>query len=181
MGNKKVKLPITISALISTVNSVQNGLGDFEKISEIIKIKFILKEVIKKGEKMGKKNFEKKQNENLEIKNITKNTFELNMIEEYKKNRNLKDINLKNGKNLIENLKEKFKDFQEIYNLISVYLVDDRISLYFDKNEIYFIFSEKLLTTNIRDSSSFEEIDDYIIENSKKNNTVHRICKLYLF
>ena len=175
MGNKKVKLPITISALISTVNSVQNGLGDFEKISEIIKIKFILKEVIKKGEKMGKKNFEKKQNENLEIKNITKNTFELNMIEEYKKNRNLKDINLKNGKNLIENLKEKFKDFQEIYNLISVYLVDDRISLYFDKNEIYFIFSEKLLTTNIRDSSSFEEIDDYIIENSKKNNILFKI------
>ena len=175
MSNKKRKLLVAISALVSTVNSVQNGLGDFEKISEIIKIKFILKELIKKGEKMGKKNFEKKQNENLEIKNITKNTFELNMIEEYKKNRNLKDINLKNGKNLIENLKEKFKDFQEIYNLISVYLVDDRISLYFDKNEIHFIFSEKLLTTNIRDSSSFEEIDDYIIENSKKNNILFKI------
>ena len=43
MGNKKRKLSVAISAFISTVNSISN----VEKITEIIKIKFILKEVIK--------------------------------------------------------------------------------------------------------------------------------------
>ena len=37
MGNKKRKLSVAISALVLTVNSVQNSLGDFEKIREIIK------------------------------------------------------------------------------------------------------------------------------------------------
>ena len=30
MGNKKRKLSVAISALVLTVNSVQNSLGDFE-------------------------------------------------------------------------------------------------------------------------------------------------------
>lgn len=33
MSNKKRRLSVDISALVSTVNSVQNGLGDFEKSS----------------------------------------------------------------------------------------------------------------------------------------------------
>ena len=64
MSNKKRKLLVAISAFFSTVNSVKNGLGDFEKISEIKKKKLILKKIKKKGKKMGKKNFEKKKNEN---------------------------------------------------------------------------------------------------------------------
>ena len=56
MGNKKRKLSVAISAFISTVNSISN----VEKITEIIKIKFILKEVIKTREKMWKKSSAKK-------------------------------------------------------------------------------------------------------------------------
>ena len=75
MGNKKRKLSVAISALVSTVNSVQNSLGDFEKIREIIKIKFILKELIKKREKMGKKSSEKKAKR--EFENFEKNKIEV--------------------------------------------------------------------------------------------------------
>ena len=75
MGNKKRKLSVAISALVLTVNSVQNSLGDFEKIREIIKIKFILKKVIEiKREKMGKKSSAKKVKK--EFESLEKNRIE---------------------------------------------------------------------------------------------------------
>ena len=92
MSNKKTKLSVAISALVSTANSVQNGLGDFEKISEIIKIKFILKEVIKKREKMGKKSSAKKARK--ESESLEKNKVEVIEIRENKEIP-IQDINLK--------------------------------------------------------------------------------------
>ena len=127
MGNKKVKLPITISALFSVVNSTQNGLENFEKISEIIKIKFILKKVIKKREKMGN------------IKSI-----EINKFEKLKKFRDLNSLKLMN-----KDKSDKFKDFQEIYSLITKCIKNtNRKWLYSQKDKISYVFSQNRLITS---------------------------------
>ena len=149
MGNKKRRLSVAILALVSTVNGIQNGLENFEKISEIIKIKFILKEVIKKREKMGKKSSAKKvkkEFESLEKNRIEKieeistqdiNLKELKKYEKIKKFRNLEKVNIIYS----NNEKDKFKDFQEIYNLINIKLeVKNKKWIFSQKDNIYYIF-----------------------------------------
>ena len=156
MGNKKRKLSVAISALVLTVNSVQNSLGDFEKIREIIKIKFILKELIKKREKMGKKSSEKKAKrefESLEKNRIEKieeistqdiNLKELKKYEKIKKFRNLEKVNIIYS----NNEKDKFKDFQEIYNLINIKLeVKNKKWIFSQKDNIYYIFPYDFFVT----------------------------------
>ena len=156
MGNKKRKLSVAISALVLTVNSVQNSLGDFEKIREIIKIKFILKELIKKREKMGKKSSEKKvrkEFESLEKNRIEKieeistqdiNLKELKKYEKIKKFRNLEKVNIIYS----NNEKDKFKDFQEIYNLINIKLeVKNKKWIFSQKDNIYYIFPYDFFVT----------------------------------
>ena len=156
MGNKKRKLSVAISALVLTVNSVQNSLGDFEKIKEIIKIKFILKELIKKREKMGKKSSEKKvrkEFESLEKNRIEKieeistqdiNLKELKKYEKIKKFRNLEKVNIIYS----NNEKDKFKDFQEIYNLINIKLeVKNKKWIFSQKDNIYYIFPYDFFVT----------------------------------
>ena len=185
MGNKKVKLSITISALISTVNSVQNGLGDFEKISEIIKIKFILKEVIKKREKMGKKSSEKKAKR--EFENFEKNKIEviekkeskeihiqnidskkLSKYEKIKKFRDLENVSITYG----DNEKDKFKDFQEIYILINNGIEEQNKKwIYSEKNKISYILPYGFLTTERIEGdyySNYESNQKKIDEFSKK-------------
>ena len=157
MSNKKRKLLVAISALVSTVNSVQNGLGDFEKIREIIKIKFILKKVIEiKREKMGKKSSAKKvkkEFESLEKNRIEKieeistqdiNLKELKKYEKIKKFRNLEKVNIIYS----NNEKDKFKDFQEIYNLINIKLeVKNKKWIFSQKDNIYYIFPYDFFVT----------------------------------
>ena len=161
MGNKKRKLSVAISALVSTVNSVQNSLGDFEKIREIIKIKFILKELIKKREKMGKKSSEKKAKR--EFENFEKNKIEviekkeskeihiqnidskkLSKYEKIKKFRNLENVSITYG----DNEKDKFKDFQEIYILINNRIKEQNKKwICSEKNKIFYILPYGFLTT----------------------------------
>ena len=156
MGNKKRRLSVAILALVSTVNGIQNGLENFEKISEIIKIKFILKEVIKKREKMGKKSSEKKAKkefESLEKNRIEKieeistqdiNLKELKKYEKIKKFRNLEKVNIIYS----NNEKDKFKDFQEIYNLINIKLeVKNKKWIFSQKDNIYYIFPYDFFVT----------------------------------
>ena len=157
MGNKKRKLSVAISALVLTVNSVQNSLGDFEKIREIIKIKFILKKVIEiKREKMGKKSSAKKvkkEFESLEKNRIEKieeistqdiNLKELKKYEKIKKFRNLEKVNIIYS----NNEKDKFKDFQEIYNLINIKLeVKNKKWIFSQKDNIYYIFPYDFFVT----------------------------------
>ena len=156
MGNKKRRLSVAILALVSTVNGIQNGLENFEKISEIIKIKFILKEVIKKREKMGKKSSEKKvkkEFESLEKNRIEKieeistqdiNLKELKKYEKIKKFRNLEKVNIIYS----NNEKDKFKDFQEIYNLINIKLeVKNKKWIFSQKDNIYYIFPYDFFVT----------------------------------
>ena len=123
MDNKKRKLSVAILALVSTVNSISN----VEKITEIIKIKFILKEVIKKREKMGN------------IKSI-----EINKFEKLKKFRDLNSLKLMN-----KDKSDKFKDFQEIYSLIKKCIKNtNRKWLYSQKDKISYVFSENRLITS---------------------------------
>ena len=157
MGNKKRKLSVAISALVLTVNSVQNSLGDFEKIREIIKIKFILKKVIEiKREKMGKKSSAKKvkkEFESLEKNRIEKieeistqdiNLKELKKYEKIKKFRNLEKVNIIDS----NNEKNKFKDFQEIYNLINIKLeAKNKKWIFSQKDNIYYIFPYDFFVT----------------------------------
>ena len=106
-----------------------------------------------------------------------KSILDLDTIEKYKKirkDRNLDEIKLKNGKDLIISLKDEFKDFQEIYNLMKNHIGNNKW-LHFKENEISFIFSEKLLKTYNKESNFTEEIKKYISWNSKKNNISFKI------
>jgi len=177
MSNKKRKLLVAISALVSTVNSVQNGLGDFEKIREIIKIKFILKKVIEiKREKMGKKSSAKKvkkEFESLEKNRIEKieeistqdiNLKELKKYEKIKKFRNLEKVNIIYS----NNEKDKFKDFQEIYNLINIKLeVKNKKWIFSQKDNIYYIFPYDFFVTERLEG-------EYSIFRSAKEDKINR-------
>ena len=187
MSNKKTKLSVAISALVSTANSVQNGLGDFEKISEIIKIKFILKEVIKKREKMGKKSSAKKarkesesleknkvevieirENKEIPIQDI--NLKELSKFEKIREFRNLENISITYG----DNEKDKFKDFQEIYYLMNSQIeVQDKKWLYSEKDEIYYILPYKFLTTKRIEGTRY----DYYKDNQKELENISNRLK----
>ena len=187
MSNKKRKLSVAISALVSTANSVQNGLGDFEKISEIIKIKFILKEVIKKREKMGKKSSAKKarkesesleknkvevieirENKEIPIQDI--NLKELSKFEKIREFRNLENISITYG----DNEKDKFKDFQEIYYLMNSQIeVQDKKWLYSEKDEIYYILPYKFLTTKRIEGTRY----DYYKDNQKELENISNRLK----
>ena len=106
-----------------------------------------------------------------------KSILDLDTIEKYKKirkDRNLEEIKLKNGEDLRLSLKDEFKDFQEIYNLMKNHIGNNKW-LHFKENEISFIFSEKLLKTYNKESNFTEEIKKYISWNSKKNNISFKI------
>jgi hypothetical protein len=122
-----------------------------EEYSEIEKIKFILKEVIKKREKMGKKSSAKKakkksesleKNKEIPIQDI--NLKELSKFEKIREFRNLENISITYG----DNEKDKFKDFQEIYSLIDKEIeIQSKKWIYSEKDEIYYILPYKFLTT----------------------------------
>jgi len=174
MGNKKEKLSVAISALVSTVNSISN----VKKISEIIKIKFILKEVLKKREKMGKKSSAKKArkesesleknkvevieiSENKEISVQDINLKELSKFQKIREFRNLENISITYG----DNEKDKFKDFQEIYDLMNSQIeVQDKKWLYSEKDKIYYVLPYKFLTTKRIEGTRY----DYYEDNQKK-------------
>ena len=72
-----------------------------------------------------------------------KSILDLDTIEKYKqirKDRNLEEIKLKNGEDLITSLKDEFKDFKEIYNLMKNHIGNNRW-LHFSENEVSLIFS----------------------------------------
>ena len=190
MSDKKVEvleMAKSFSTIISTVaKSIQNDLGGFEKSSgfedffkdiygdktiEIEKIKFILKEVIQKREKMGKKNLEKKAKRELgsleknqvEVIEIKENTMqdvnlnELNKFEKIKKFRDLENVIITYG----DNEKDKFKDFQEMYDLINNEIeVQDKKWIYSEKDQIAYILPYQLITSEEIDGIAYED-DNY--------------------
>ena len=188
MSDKKVEvleMAKSFSTIISTVaKNIQNGLGGFEKSSgfkdffkdiyrdktiEIEKIKFILKEVIQKREKMGKKNLEKKskrefgslEKNQVKVIKIKENTVqdvilnELNRFEKIKKFRNLENVSITYG----DNEKDKFKYFQEIYILINNRIEEQNKKwIYSKKNKLFYILPFQFITT---ERIKGEYYDDY--------------------
>ena len=130
MDNKKGDSIGTILANISAmVKDVENFFENIyeDKITEIEKIKFILKEVIQKREKM----------ENI-------NSIEINKFEKLKKFRDLNSLKLMN-----KDKSDKFKDFQEIYSLITKCIKNtNRKWIYSQKDKISYVFSENRLITS---------------------------------
>ena len=203
MSDKKVEfseMAKSISTLVSAVaKSIQNGLASFEKSSgfedffkdiygdktiEIEKIKFILKEVIKKREKMGKKisakkikeevkNFEKNKVEDLEIKEEKIfvqdiNLKELSKYEKIKKFRDLRNINI-----IYSDKKDKLKKFQEIYTLINSKIKEqDKKWIFSKKDNIYYVLSYKIFTTE-RFSGKYD-----IFSFRKEENEKHNLNKI---
>ena len=126
-----------------------------DKIIEIIKIKLILEKIInKKGEKMSKKKIIKEQKkkeeiidknkiENSEIQEDKKITIQainnnkLNRYEKRKKFRNLENISITYG----DKEKGKFKNFQELYTLITNTIEKKIKSIFTQIRTICFIFS----------------------------------------
>lgn len=92
------------------------------------------------------------------------------MIEEY---RDLEEIKLKNGKDLLD----EFKNFQELYSIMKEHISKNKW-IHFEENEITIIFSEKLLVTFNKISKLLEEISSYIDWNSKKNNIPFEITSI---
>ena len=184
MGNKKGEFPKmakSISTIISAVaKNIQNNLGSFEKMSgfenlfkdflkdiygdktiEIEKIKFILKEIIKKREKMGKKSLEKKARKEFESfeknkaevieikesKEISLQNIDSKKLSKYEKNkkfRNLENVSISYG----DNEKDKFKYFQEIYILINNRIEEQNKKwIYSKKNKLFYILPFQFITT----------------------------------
>ena len=92
------------------------------------------------------------------------------MMEEY---RDLEEIKLKNGKDLLD----EFKNFQELYSIMKEHISKNKW-IHFEENKITIIFSEKLLVTFNRISDSIEKINGYIDWNSKENNIPFEITSI---
>ena len=120
---------------------------------------------------MGKKNLEKKvkrefgtleqnQVEVIEIKEKpmqNMNLNELNKFEKIKKFRDLENIIITYG----DNEKDKFKDFQEMYNLINNEIeVQDKKWIYSEKDQIAYILPYQLITSEEIDGIAYED-DNY--------------------
>ena len=94
-------------------------------------------------------NFEKNKVKDLEIKEEKIfvqdiNLKEMSKYKKIKKFRNLENINITYG----DNEKDKFKDFQEIYNLISNEIgVQGKREIYSKKDKIFYFLQHKLFTT----------------------------------
>ena len=145
-----------------------------DKIIEIIKIKLILEKIInKKGEKMSKKKIIKEQKKkeetinknkigNSEIQEDKKITIQaingnkLNRYEKMKKFRNLENINITYG----DKEKDKFKDFQELYNVISNEISEKEISwVTSDRDKISYILDDGILITERIEGEGNNNID----------------------
>ena len=110
------------------------------------------KKVNKEVENLGKN-----QVEDLEIKENTMqdvNLNELNKFEKIKKFRDLENVIITYG----DNEKDKFKDFQEMYDLINNEIeVQDKKWIYSEKDEIAYILPYQLITTEAIDGIAYED------------------------
>ena len=175
MSDKKIEvleIAKSISAFASIVaKSIQNDLEDFNKISEIIKIKFILNDIIKKREKMGKKSSAKKARKEVEDFKIKENinSKELNEFEKIKKFQDLENVIITYG----DNQKDKFKDFQKIYSLINNEIqAQDKKWIYSEKDNIYYILPYKFFVTERIIGYSWDYYEKNIEELYKFSNKV---------
>ena len=117
----------------------------------------------KSSEKKAKRelgSLEKNQVEVIEIKENTMqdvNLNELNKFEKIKKFRDLENVIITYG----DNEKDKFKDFQEMYDLINNEIeVQDKKWIYSEKDQIAYILPYQLITSEEIDGIAYED-DNY--------------------
>ena len=155
-----------------------------DKIIEIIKIKLILEKIInKKGEKMSKKKIIKEQKKkeekfdknkigNSEIQEDKKITIQainnnkLNRYEKRKKFRNLENISITYG----DKEKGKFKNFQELYTLITNTIEKkNKEYIYSDKDDMFYILYDNFITSKrIETKNNINSIYGALEKESKK-------------
>ncbi|MBS5869614.1 MAG: hypothetical protein KIC44_05225 [Fusobacterium periodonticum] len=104
-----------------------------------------VKKVKKEFESLEKNKIEvieKKESKEIHIQNI--DSKKLSKYEKIKKFRNLENVSITYG----DNEKDKFKDFQEIYNLINIKLeVKNKKWIFSQKDNIYYIFPYDFFVT----------------------------------
>ena len=107
-------------------------------------------------EKNEIKTIEIRDKKEISIQNI--NLKELSKFEKIKKFRNLENINITYG----DKEKDKFKDFQELYTLITNIIEEkNRKCIFSEKDEIFYILPYKFITT--------KKIEGYFCEEYKEN------------
>ncbi|EUB16985.1 MULTISPECIES: hypothetical protein [Fusobacterium] len=93
---------------------------------------------------------------------MEKESKEINIkIEKFEKVKEFRDLNslrLINKDNSTISLNEKFKDFQEIYTLITSYIkTNNKKWLFSKKDEVYYIFSQNRLATSTVSTGNIDE------------------------
>ena len=107
-------------------------------------------------EKNEIKTIEIRDKKEISVQNI--NLKELSKFEKIKKFRNLENINITYG----DKEKDKFKDFQELYTLITHIIEEkNRKCIFSEKDEIFYILPYKFITT--------KRIEGYFCEKYKEN------------
>ena len=107
-------------------------------------------------EKNEIKTIEIRDKKEISVQNI--NLKELSKFEKIKKFRNLENINITYG----DKEKDKFKDFQELYTLITNIIEEkNRKCIFSEKDEIFYILPYKFITT--------KKIEGYFYEEYKEN------------
>ena len=107
-------------------------------------------------EKNEIKTIEIRDKKEISVQNI--NLKELSKFEKIKKFRNLENINITYG----DKEKDKFKDFQELYTLITHIIEEkNRKCIFSEKDEIFYILPYKFITT--------KRIEGYFCEEYKEN------------
>ena len=104
---------------------------------------------------------------------MEKETKEINTkIEKFEKEKEYRDLNilkLINKDNSTISLNEKFKDFQEIYSLITKYIkINNKKWLFSKKDKVYYIFSQNRLATSTVSTGNIDKNILEIQEISKK-------------
>ena len=117
----------------------------------------------KSSEKKAKREFEnfeknkievieKKESKEIHIQNI--DSKKLSKYEKIKKFRNLENVSI----SYEDNEKDKFKDFQEMYNLINNEIeVQDKKWICSEKNKIFYILPYQFITTEVIDGIAYDE------------------------
>ncbi|QNE66601.1 hypothetical protein [Fusobacterium hwasookii] len=102
-----------------------------------------------------KENKENKENKELSMQDVNLN--ELNKFEKIKKFRDFENVIITYG----DNEKDKFKDFQEMYDLRNNKIeVQDKKWIYSEKDGIAYILSYQLITTEVIDGVAYKD-DNY--------------------
>lgn len=110
-------------------------------------------------------------------------------FEKLKKFRDLDSLKLINKDKSTEKLIDKFKDLQDIYIIIRTYIKNnDKKSIFSQKDEVFYVFLEKIFTTTSLNTSDKGVIENHLLKISNntglefrlpKRNIIERLGNIY--